>query len=157
MSEATIRAATAADVDTILSLIRELAAFERDPDAVVTTREDLLLHGFGERPVFEVLLAEVAGEAIGMALFFVNYSTWEGRPGLYLEDLYVKESARGTGAGRALMHALAEICRERGYARLDLVVLDWNQSAREFYEHLGMTEMSSWRVCRLKGERLQSL
>ena len=157
MPEPTIRSATAEDVDTILTLIRELAALEREPDAVMTTREDLLRDGFGERPAFEVLLAEVGGEALGMALFFVNYSTWEGSPGLYLEDLYVRESARGTGTGRALMHALAEVCRERGYKRLDLVVLDWNQSARDFYAHLGMTEMTDWCVCRLEGEALENL
>ncbi len=156
MPRTTIRSATADDVPLILEFIRALARFEKEPDAVRTTQEDLLRDGFGERPQFEVLIAERDEEPVGFALFFTTYSTWEGRPSLYLEDLFVIESARKHGVGRALMAKLAAICVERGYQRLELQVLDWNP-AREFYHRLGMGHMDEWLPYRLSGQALHTL
>jgi GNAT superfamily N-acetyltransferase len=156
MGTITIRPATSADVDTILAFIRGLAAFEREPDAVKTTRQDLLRDGFGESPKFEVLIGELEGEPAGFALFFPTYSTWEGRPGMHLEDLFVVERARGRGMGRKLMAAVAAIAVARGCPRLELQVLNWNP-AREFYHHLGMSHLREWLPYRLTGEALRSL
>ncbi len=156
MPAITIRSATPDDVPLILELIKGLAAFENEPEAVKTTQEDLLRDGFGERPQFEVLIAEINAEPAGFALFFVTYSTWEGRPSLYLEDLFVIESARQHGVGRALMAKLAAIAVERGYQRLELQVLDWNP-AREFYHRLGMGHMDEWLSYRLSGQALRKL
>ena len=156
MPRITIRSATADDVPLILEFIKALARFENEPDAVKTTPEDLLRDGFGEQPQFEVLIAERDEEPVGFALFFTTYSTWEGRPSLYLEDLFVIESARKHGAGRALMVKLAAICVERGYQRLELQVLDWNP-AREFYHRLGMDHMNEWLPYRLSGQALHAL
>jgi GNAT superfamily N-acetyltransferase len=139
----TVRFATADDAALLLRLIRELAAFERAPDAVVATEADLLRHGFGERPQFEAILAFVDGEPAGAALFHSRFSTWLGRPGLYLEDLYVAERARDLGVGRRLMARLAAIAIERGWGRIDFHVLDWNP-ARRFYERLGMSHHAEW-------------
>jgi len=156
MRKTTIRPATPADVETILGFIKGLAAFEREPDAVQATLDDLLRDGFGEQPKFEVLIAELDGEPVGFALFFPTYSTWEGRPGIYLEDLFVAEHARGQGLGRKLMAALAAIAVARGCRRLELSVLHWNPT-REFYHHLGMAHMQEWLPYRLAGEALQAL
>lgn len=156
MPRITIRSATPNDVPLILEFIKALARFENEPDAVKTTPEDLLRDGFGEQPQFEVLIAERDEEPVGFALFFTTYSTWEGRPSLYLEDLFVVESARKHGAGRALMAKLAAICVERGYQRLELQVLDWNP-AREFYHRLGMDHMNEWLPYRLSGQALHAL
>ena len=156
MPRITIRSATADDVPLILEFIRALARFENEPDAVRTTPEDLLRDGFGERPQFEVLIAERNEKPVGFALFFATYSTWEGRPSLYLEDLFVIESARKHGVGRALMAKLAAICVERGYQRLELQVLDWNP-ARKFYHRLGMGHMNEWLPYRLSGQALHAL
>ena len=156
MPRITIRSATPNDVPLILEFIKALARFENEPDAVKTTPEDLLRDGFGEQPQFEVLIAERDEEPVGFALFFTTYSTWEGRPSLYLEDLFVIDSARKHGAGRALMAKLAAICVERGYQRLDLQVLDWNP-AREFYHRLGMGHMNEWLPYRLSGQALHAL
>lgn len=156
MPRTTIRSATADDVPLILEFIKALARFENEPDAVKTTPEDLLRDGFGERPQFEVLIAERHEKPVGFALFFATYSTWEGRPSLYLEDLFVTESARKHGVGRALMAKLAAICVERGYQRLELQVLDWNP-AREFYHRLGMGHMNEWLPYRLSGQALHAL
>lgn len=156
MPSITIRSAAADDVPLILEFIRALARFENEPDAVKTTQEDLLRDGFGERPQFEVLIAERNEEPVGFALFFATYSTWEGRPSLYLEDLFVTESARKHGVGRALMAKLAAICVERGYQRLELQVLDWNP-AREFYHRLSMDHMDEWLPYRLSGQALHTL
>lgn len=139
----TIRFATALDVGLLLRFIRELAAFERAPDAVVATEADLLRHGFGEQPQFEAILAFLDGEPAGAALFHSRFSTWLGRPGLYLEDLYVAERARGHGVGRRLLARLAAIAIERGWGRIDFHVLDWNP-ARRFYERLGMSHHAEW-------------
>jgi len=143
MSGITIRFATADDVGLLLQLIRELAAYERAPDAVVATEDDLRRYGFGPEPRFEALLAFLDGEPAGTALFHSRFSTWLGRPGLYLEDLYVTEAARGFGVGRRLMARLAAIATERGWGRIDFHVLDWNP-AREFYHRLGIGHIGEW-------------
>ena len=159
-STVSVRFATRADVPTILDFIRQLAAFEREPDAVKTTEADLLRDGFGARPRFETLIAEVAEESgpvpVGFALFFPTYSTWEGRPSLYLEDLFVSESARRHGVGRTLLAKLAAIVVERDWQRLDLQVLDWNP-AREFYARLGLDHMQKWLPYRAAGPALRAL
>ena len=142
-SDITVRFATADDVPLLLHFIRQLAVFERAPDAVVATEADLLRHGFGPEPKFEAILAFLNGEPAGCALFHARFSTWLGRPGLYLEDLYVAEQARGHGVGKRLMARLAAIAVERGWGRIDFHVLDWNP-AREFYERLGMQHHREW-------------
>lgn len=156
MSSVTVRPATTADVDILLAFIKGLAKFEREPQAVKATTADLLRDGFGAQPKFEALIAELEAVPVGFALFFPTYSTWEGRPGLYLEDIFVVEPARGKGVGRALMAALARIAVARGYARLDLAVLHWNP-AREFYHHLGLQHLEQWLPYRLSGEALHAL
>jgi len=139
----TVRFATAADVPLLLRFIRQLAVFERAPGAVVATEADLLHHGFGAERKFEAILAFRDGEPAGCALFHSRFSTWLGRPGLYLEDLYVAEQARGKGVGKRLMARLAAIAIERGWGRIDFHVLDWNP-AREFYHRLGMHYHGEW-------------
>lgn len=139
----TIRFATAADVGLLLHFIRELAVFERAPEAVVATEADLLRHGFGPAPQFEAVLAFLDGEPAGAALFHSRFSTWLGRPGLYLEDLYVSEAARGHGIGRRLVARLAAIALDRGWGRIDFHVLDWNP-ARQFYERHGLGHLGEW-------------
>lgn len=153
------------DMANVLRMIRELARFEMAEDEVRATEADLLRDGFGRRPRFEVLLAETVGiptgvaetsEPIGFALFFHTYSTWEGRPGLYVEDLYVAERARGLGAGRRLLAALAALALARDCRRLELSVLHWNP-ARDFYAALGFGPLSEWRPYRLAGAALARL
>lgn len=156
MPTITIRPAVAADARFILEMIRELAAFERAPDAVKATEADLVRDGWGPAPKFEALIAELDGAPAGFALFFHNYSTWEGRAGIYLEDLYVAERARGHGLGRRLMAALAALAVARGCPRLDLSVLDWNP-ARGFYDTIGMAQMTEWLPYRLTGTALARL
>lgn len=156
MNKIVIRPATPNDVGTILGFIKALAAFEREPDAVKATPEDLLRDGFGEQPKFETLIAERDGEPVGFALFFHTYSTWEGRSGLYLEDLFVMEHMRKYGVGRTLMAALAAIAVARGCARFELAVLDWNP-AREFYHRIGMHHKHEWLPYRMSGATLQAL
>jgi GNAT superfamily N-acetyltransferase len=141
--EIRVRFATAEDCPLLLRLIRELATYERAPGAVVASEEDLRRHGFGPSPQFEAILAFLDGEPAGAALFHSRFSTWLGRPGLYLEDLYVTERARGRGVGRRLMARLAAIAVERGWGRIDFQVLDWNP-AREFYHRLGMGQVGEW-------------
>jgi GNAT superfamily N-acetyltransferase len=138
-----VRFATEADVGLLLRLIRELAAFERAPDAVVATEENLRRYGFGAERCFEALIAALDGETAGTALFHSRFSTWLGSPTLYLEDLYVCEGARGRGVGRALMTRLAAVAVERGWGRIDFHVLDWNP-ARDFYAKLGMEHLREW-------------
>ena len=156
MSDITIRSAGPDDVPTILRFIRELADFEREPDAVKATEADLLRDGFGDERRFEVRLGFVAGEACGFTLFFPTYSTWEGRPGLWLEDLYVTPAARRVGLGRALVCDVAAIAVERGFRRLDLSVLDWNP-ARSFYEAIGVRRLEQWLQYRATGPALEAL
>lgn len=159
MSDAVIqiRAATVADVPLILVLIRELAAYERAPDAVVATETLLAEQLFGERPAAEVLIAECDGEPAGFALFFHNFSTWQGRRGLYLEDLFVRPDSRGHGIGLALMRQLAHLAVQRGCARFEWWVLDWNTPAIDFYRQLGAVGMDEWTVQRLDGDALHAL
>lgn len=153
----TIRRATATDVPTILALIRELAVYEREPDAIVATEGDLLRDGFGPSPAFHVHLAELDGETIGFALWFFTFSTWRGRRCLYLEDLFVRLEHRGRGAGLALMRALARVAVDEGCARLCWQVLDWNEPAIAFYEKLGARMQREWLSVRLEGEPLLAL
>lgn len=152
----TIRAATAEDVGTLMGFIRDLAAFERMPDAVTASEDDLLRDGFGPSPRFEARLAFVDGRAAGFSLFFTSYSTWEGRPGLYLEDLFVADWARRLGVGRRLVADVAALAVARGYRRLDLAVLDWNP-ARRFYESVGIAPNEGWLPYRARGAALAAL
>lgn len=149
-----IRKAVPSDIAIILDLIRDLAAYEREPDAVQATVESLCGTLFGPTPTAEAIVAEVAGEVVGMALYFTNFSTWSGRDGLYLEDLYVRPEARGTGLGRALLQRLARIAVARGCARVEWSVLDWNTPALDFYRSLGAKPMNEWTVHRLDGAAL---
>src|ERR1700736_2544534 len=156
MSAITLRDAPADDGGLLLELIRELAAYERAPGAVVATEEDLRRHGFGSERRFEALLALVDGEPAGFALFYPDFSTWHGRPGIFLEDLYVREWARRRGVGRRLMARLAAIATERDWPALHFNVLDWNP-ARGFYRRLGITTRSEWLPHRATGEILRRL
>ncbi|KQO50176.1 GNAT family N-acetyltransferase [Sphingomonas sp. Leaf257] len=153
----TLRPAEPADTATILGFVRELAAFEREPDAVVATEPMLAEALFGVPPAAEAVIAERDGQAVGFALFFANFSTWTGRRGLYLEDLYVTPSARGGGVGKALLIHLAGIARDRGWARFEWSVLDWNTPAVEFYRAMGAQAMDEWTVQRVSGEALKTL
>ncbi len=153
-----IRFATPADVPQILAFVRELAAFEREPDAVLATEPMLEAALFGPRPAAEAVIAETTeGQALGFALFFQNFSTWTGLPGLYLEDLYVTPAARGAGVGKALLRHLADIAVTRGYARFEWSVLDWNQPAIDFYRAMGAMGMDEWTVQRVTGDALLAL
>ena len=152
-----VRPARIEDVATVLRFVRELAAFEREPDAVVATEAMLADALFGERPAAEAVIAERAGEPVGFALFFHNFSTWQGRRGLYLEDLYVTPAARGAGVGRALLSHLAGLAVTRGCARFEWSVLDWNADAVGFYRALGAVGMEEWTVLRLDGAALARL
>ena len=152
-----IRAATPADVATILRFVRELAAFEREPDAVVATEAMLADALFGPAPAAEAVIAEVDGAAVGFALIFHNFSTWTGRRGLYLEDLYVTPDARGQGVGKALLHHLAGIAVARDCARFEWSVLDWNAPAIAFYRSVGAVGMADWTVQRMEGDALRTL
>jgi GNAT superfamily N-acetyltransferase len=156
MAEVTIRAATAADAGTIVRMIRALAEYERLLDRVRIEEADVLRDGFGPRPCFECLLAESAGDTVGFALYMTDYSTFEGRRGIFVEDLFVTEAARGRGVGRLLLARLAALARERGGASLSLVVLDWNP-ARAFYDRLGFAEASGWLPYRMTGAALEHL
>ena len=152
-----IRFATPADVPTILRFVRELADYEREADKVIATEE--LLHEalFSTPPAAEALIAERSGDAVGMALFFHNFSTWTGWRGLYLEDLYVTPEARGSGTGTALLKRLARIAKERGCARFEWSVLTWNTPAIDFYRSLGAVSMEDWRINRVTGDALDRL
>jgi GNAT superfamily N-acetyltransferase len=152
-----LRPATRADVPLILALIRELATYERDPDAVVATEEALLRDGFGERPLFQVTIAEWSGEPVGFAFWFLAYSTWRGQPTLYLEDLFVRPEARGRGIGKEMMRHLAGTALDLGCGRFVWQVLDWNTPSIEFYESLGGQVVREWLTCRIDGDALQAL
>ena len=143
LNDIRIRFATADDADLLLQLIGKLADYERAPNAVVATEEDLRRYGFGPERHFEALLTFIDGEAAGFALFHPRFSTWLGRPGVYLEDLFVTQAARGKGVGRRLMTRLAVIAVERGWERIDFQVLDWNP-ARGFYRRLGLEHLGDW-------------
>ena len=157
-----LRPAELGDVSAIVQLINGLAEFEKLTHLVKITPEKLRPHLFGERPVVEALVADVAGErgardVVAFALFFTNFSTFLGKPGLYLEDLYVKPEQRGAGIGQALLKRLAQIAVERDYGRFEWSVLDWNEGAIRFYERMGATVMPEWRICRVTGDALAQL
>lgn len=153
----TIRPATAADVPLILELIRALATYEHEPDAVEATEADLLRDGFGPRPFFSCLIAERDGRGVGFALYFYNYSTWVGRPGIYVEDIFVQPDFRGLGIGRALLQKVAAIATEQGCKRLQWEVLDWNTPAIDFYRAMGAEFLDEWRNVRVSGQALLRL
>ena len=153
----TLRPAAPADLAAIVSLIRELADFEELTHLVVVTPQSLAPHLFGERPVAEAVVGEVDGKVVAFALFFTNFSTFLGRPGLYLEDLYVQPAHRGTGLGKALLQHLASLAVSRGCGRFEWSVLDWNQRAIDFYQKMGATVMPDWRICRVTGDALTAL
>jgi GNAT superfamily N-acetyltransferase len=152
-----IRPAGVEDVPIILELIRDLATYERAPHEVTATEEQLVDVLFGERPAAEVLLAFERESAVGFAVYFYNFSTWLGRPGLYLEDLFVKPEKRGKGYGRALLVELAKIARDRGCGRMEWAVLDWNEPAIKFYRSLGAKPMDEWTVFRLTRDGIAKL
>jgi GNAT superfamily N-acetyltransferase len=152
-----VREASAEDVPLILTLIGELAEYERLSHEVVATEDSLQEWLFGEKPVAEVLIAERRAEAAGFALFFHSFSTFLGRPGIYLEDLYVRPAFRGRGMGKAMLVHLAKLAKERGCGRLEWSVLDWNEPSIRFYESLGAVAMDDWTVHRVTGEALDRL
>ena len=157
MPELEIRSAAEDDVPLLLSLIRELAEYERLSHEVVATEEMLRGSLFGERRVVEALLGYLGDDPAGFALFFHNFSTFLGRPGIYLEDLYVRPEFRGAGVGRALLVRIAGLAKERGCGRLEWSVLDWNESAIGFYKSIGASPVSGWTVYRVTGEALGEL
>jgi GNAT superfamily N-acetyltransferase len=153
-----IRTATSQDIPLILGLIRALAEYEREPDAVKATEVDLLRDGFGPNPCFECLIAETSsGEAAGFALYFWNYSTWRGRTGIHLEDLFVFPRFRGQGIGKALLARVAARAVERGCVRLQWDVLEWNKPAIDFYQEMGAKFLDEWRIMRVNDEDIRTL
>lgn len=157
LSHFAIQPATVSDLSVILQLIRELAEYERAPDDAVATESQLREVLFGEKPAAEVLLAFENSEPVGFAVYFFNFSTWLGRPGLYLEDLFVRPARRGKGYGRALLERLAQIAHERGCGRMEWAVLDWNEPAIQFYKKLGAKPMDEWTVFRLTSDGIAAL
>lgn len=151
-----IRPAQPADVPLILALVRELAEYEREPESVQMTEADLLRDGFGNDPAFECLIAEADGQPAGFALFFPIYSTWQGRS-VHLEDLFVRPAFRGRGIGKALLTRVAAIAHERGCGRFQWDVLEWNQTAIDFYRSLGAVTLDDWRRMRVTGAALAAL
>lgn len=153
-----VRPAREDDLDTIIELIHALAEYEREPEAVKLEREQLRDHIFGDRPYAEVIIAETgSGASAGFALFFHSYSTWMGRPGIWLEDLFVRPELRGNGYGRALLAELARLAVDRDCARLEWSVLDWNEPSIGFYRTLGAVAMDEWTTYRLSGAELTAL
>jgi GNAT superfamily N-acetyltransferase len=152
-----LRPATPADVPTILRFIRELALYEREPDAVVATEADLLRDGWGETPRFKSIIAELDNEPAGFALYFTSYSTWRGHHGIRLEDLYVTPEHRKKGIGRALLSHLARIAVDEGCPRLEWDVLEWNAPAIAVYERVCAHILTEWRIMRLSGDALHHL
>lgn len=157
MTDPRIRRAREADVDAVVGLVHELADYERAPEQCHLTEEQLHTVLFGPSAAVYGHVAEVEGEVVGCALWFLNFSTWEGVHGLYLEDLYVRPELRGSGLGKALLEALAEECVEHGYARLEWAVLNWNEPSIAFYESLHAQRQTEWSTYRLTGDALQRL
>ena len=149
-----IRSAQVKDVDSIHKLIVELAIYEKEPDAVTATVEDIERSLFTDNPVAFCHVAEIDGEIVGIAIWFLNYSTWLGKTGLYLEDLFVKPEFRGQGIGLEFMRTLAKLCIENGYERFQWWVLDWNEPSINFYKSIGAEAMDEWTVYRLSGQNL---
>jgi len=154
---AAIRAATAADVPQILAFIRALAEFERAPDAVTATEEGLLRDGFGSNPFYYCLIAEHDGRPAGFAFYFFNYSTWMGRPGIYVEDIFVYPEFRRKGIGKALLRQVAAVAKDKGCQRMQWEVLDWNTPAIDFYRAMGAEFLDEWRNVRLSAEAIKRL
>lgn len=152
-----VRDAIKADASLILKFVRDLAEYERAPNAVVATEEDFERDGFGTHPKFRCLIAEWDGRPAGFALFFYNYSTWKGRPGLYLEDLFVLPELRGKGIGKGLLQRLAEIAVEEDCYGIRWLVLEWNEPAIKFYESLGAEVLGEWETMLLMGEYLAQM
>jgi GNAT superfamily N-acetyltransferase len=152
-----VRPATRDDVPALVGLIRDLATYEREPDAVEVDEELLADALFAAEPVVFANVADDDGSVLGMTIYFRNFSTWTGRLGIYLEDFYVRPETRGAGVGRALMAALADEARAHGYARIDWSVLDWNETAIRFYQSIGAVPMDGWTGYRLSGEALAAL
>jgi GNAT superfamily N-acetyltransferase len=150
-----LRAAEPRDVEAVVSLIRELADFEHLTHLLQVTPDSLRPHLFGPKPVVECVVGEVAGEVVAFALYFTNFSTFLSKPGLYLEDLYVKPEHRGRGLGKALLEHLGAIAVQRDYGRFEWSVLDWNEHAIRFYKGMGASLLPDWRICRVTGEALQ--
>ncbi len=153
----TIRSATPADVPALFSLIQALAEYEKLSDAVTGTSEQLAEHLFGSRPYIEAITADHAGQVVGFALFFYNYSTFLTKPGMYLEDLFVLPDYRGRRIGKALLTYLAQIAIARGCGRLEWSVLDWNEPAIGFYKRMGAKVLPDWRTCRVTGNALTTM
>ena len=153
----TLRPAVPSDAALIVSYIRELAEFEREPEKAVATDADILRYAFGDHPLVWVTMAEWDGEPAGFALWFLNFSTWEGKPGIYLEDLFVRPRFRGNGIGKALLKHLAAIAAKEGWTRFVWQVLDWNTPAIEFYVVHGAKVMRSWLTCRVEGDAIGRL
>jgi GNAT superfamily N-acetyltransferase len=157
MSDLQIRSATPEDIPQILAFIRELAEYERAPEQAIAKGEDLMRDGWGKEPKFRVVIAEWQGTPAGFALFFYNYSTWQGQPGLYLEDLFVRPAFRGKGIGKALLLHLAQIAVRENCGRFQWQVLDWNTPAIDFYKSLGARVLDEWLTMRVEGEALERL
>lgn len=153
----TIRTAVADDIPLIVQLIRELAEYEKEPRQAVATEQDIRRDGFSANPKFRVVIAEWSSDPAGFALFFYNYSTWMGRAGLYLEDLFVRPEFRGRGIGKAMLAHLAKLAVDEGCGRFEWQVLNWNTPAVEFYKGLGARVMDEWSTMRLTGEPLRKL
>jgi GNAT superfamily N-acetyltransferase len=152
-----LRPATPDDVPQILQFIRDLATYEREPDAVLATEADLLRDGFGPQKRFHCLMADYDGVAVGFALYFYSYSTWAGHAGIYLEDLYVDPAMRGKGIGKSLLSAVAAIAVSEGCPRLEWSVLDWNQPSIDFYHQMGAVMKTEWKGMRVSGDALPAL
>jgi GNAT superfamily N-acetyltransferase len=157
MSNFTLRSATKEDVPNLFSLIQALAAYEKLSHAVTGNAELLETHLFGDKPCAEAILAECEGKAVGLALFFQNFSTFLTKPGIYLEDIFVLPEYRRLGIGKAMLIHLAKIAKERDYGRLEWSVLDWNQPAIAFYQKLGASVLPDWRTCRVTDQALSDL
>lgn len=155
--EPVIRPALAADVPVVLQLVNELATYEREPDAVLATEGDLHAALFGDDAVARCHVALHDDQVVGFALWYRTFSTWQGKPGLWLEDLYMRPQARGTGLGKALLVELAQICVVQGWSRFEWWVLDWNTPAQEFYRSMGARPQDAWTVWRVDGETLRDL
>ena len=153
----TLRPAVPDDASLILQFIRELAEYEREPDAAVATEADIQRYVFSEHPLVKVVMANWEGQPAGFALWFLNFSTWEGKPGIYLEDLFVRPAFRGHGIGKALLQHLAALAVQEGWTRFAWQVLDWNTPSIEFYEAHGAKVLREWLPCRMDGAALQKL
>ncbi len=152
-----VRSATPADVPQILQFAKDLAAYEREPEAVTASEADIHAGLFGPDKLVEALIADEDGASLGFAIFYRTFSTWTGKPGFWLDDLYVRPEARGGGAGKALLTAIAALAEARGYARFEWWVLDWNAPSIGFYKKLGAKPMDEWTVYRLDGEALKTV